>query len=191
MPIRRPGRELLHKIPLKFVQKRVTGHGSKGVYASLNLTSMIDFLVIIVVFLLGTFSASGEFLSIQKGLELPDATQTNDLDRAPIIAITKEIITLDGKLISDVQSMLEESSTQGMRIEKVVDELEILRKNWVLVHPNEPFPGSVVLQVDKNVDFKVVKRAMFSAGEAGYTNLNLAVNVVGVTKEGAGEAKPE
>jgi len=190
MPIKKPGRQLMHHIPLKFVQKRVSGGGNKAVYASLNLTSMIDFLVITVVFLLGTFSASGELLSIQKGLELPDATQTADLERAPIIAITKDVITLDGKLISDVQSMLEESTTQGMRIEKIVDELEVLRKNWVLVHPNEPFPGSVVLQVDKNVDFKVVKRAMFSAGEAGYTNLNLAVNVVGVKKDTAA-AKPE
>ena len=50
----------MHHVPLEFVQKKVTGGGHRSTNASLSLTSMIDFLVVTVVFLLMTFSASGE-----------------------------------------------------------------------------------------------------------------------------------
>ena len=59
MAIHEPGRRLMHFVPLKFVQKRVGGGGQRSVSAPLNLTSMIDFLVVIVVFLLMTFSGVG------------------------------------------------------------------------------------------------------------------------------------
>ena len=176
MPVQIPGKRLLGSIPLKFVQAK-HGHGGKGVYASLNLTSMIDFLVIIVVFLLMSFAASGELLTIQRGLELPDASQTTDLERAPIVAIGKDVVTLDGKRMTDVPSLLRDAGTAGdWRIENLVVELDTLRRNWAIVHPREPFPGAVVLQADKATDFRVIKKVMFSAAQAGYPNIAFAVN---------------
>ena len=177
MPINTPGRQLLQHIPLKFVAKKAGGHGGKGVYASLNLTSMIDFLVIIVVFLLMSFAASGELLSIQRGLTLPDASATTDIERAPIVAVGKEVVTLDGKRMTDVPSLLRDAGTAGdWRIENLVVELDTLRRNWAIVHPREPFPGAVVLQADKSTDFRVIKKVMYSAAQAGYANISFAVN---------------
>ena len=46
MAIHEPGRRLMHMVPLKFVQKKVGGGGHRSVSAPLNLTSMIDFLVV-------------------------------------------------------------------------------------------------------------------------------------------------
>ena len=60
MTVQQPGRRLMFGVPLKFVQKRVSGGSHRATNASLSLTSMIDFLVVTVVFLLMTFSASGE-----------------------------------------------------------------------------------------------------------------------------------
>ena len=39
----------MHHIPLKFVTDKVSGKGHRATSAGLNLTSMIDFLVTIVV----------------------------------------------------------------------------------------------------------------------------------------------
>ena len=39
MPVAKPGKRLLHHVPLKFVQKRVTGGGHKSTNADLNLTA--------------------------------------------------------------------------------------------------------------------------------------------------------
>ena len=35
--------------------------------------------------------------------------------------------------------------------------------------------GDVILQADRNVDFKVIKKVMYSCGVAGYSNVNFAV----------------
>src|SRR3954470_20933662 len=95
MTIAKPGRRLMHDVPLKFVQKRVAGGSHRSTNANLSLTSMIDFLVVTVVFLLITFSASGE-TPAAKGVRLPDAENTLDMVDAPMVAISGSIILVDG-----------------------------------------------------------------------------------------------
>src|ERR1700756_4706079 len=88
-----PGPRLRKFAPLKFVRAR--GSGKRSTYAELNLTSMVDMLTILVVFLLQTFSASGELLTVQKNIVLPEAQNFKDLEQAPIIAISKDSVTHD------------------------------------------------------------------------------------------------
>ena len=95
MTIHEPGRRLMHHVPLKFVQKRVTGGNHRSVVAGLSLTSMIDFLVVTVVFLLMTFSASGE-VPVNKAIRLPMAENTLDMVEAPIVSITGSALLVDG-----------------------------------------------------------------------------------------------
>ena len=52
MAIAKPGKVLLHKIPLHFVHEKVAGGGKKGVDQSIPLVPFIDFLITLVVFLL-------------------------------------------------------------------------------------------------------------------------------------------
>ena len=71
-PISVPGRRLLHHIPLRFVQRKVGGGGQRAVNAEIPLIPFIDFLLCIVLFLLASFSATGE-LPIDKSIKLPNA----------------------------------------------------------------------------------------------------------------------
>ena len=87
-PIHQPGRRLMHAIPLRFVQKKVGGHGSKSVNADLNLTSMIDYLVITVVFLLSNFGTAQEMAS-QQGLEIPTVPNADSIISAPITVLRR------------------------------------------------------------------------------------------------------
>ena len=80
MAIHEPGRRLMHVVPLKFVQKRVAGRRRPSRRRRLSLTSMIDFLVMVVVFLLMSFSASGE-IPVDKNVKLPKAENTRRHDR--------------------------------------------------------------------------------------------------------------
>jgi hypothetical protein len=84
--IHQPGRRLMHGVKLKYVWNKVTGHGGKGVNAGLNLVSFIDFLVVTVIFLLMSFSASGE-ISVDKNVRLPKAENVEDIIDAPMIAV--------------------------------------------------------------------------------------------------------
>ena len=45
-----------------------------------------------------------------------------------------------------------------------------------ILHPDEEFDGSLIVQADRHVDFRVLRKVMFSASQAGYANLSFAVN---------------
>jgi biopolymer transport protein ExbD len=177
MAIHKPGKVLLTQVPLKFVRKKVTGGGKKAVDSEIPLVPFIDFLVTLVVFLLTSFSASGELLAQQPNLKMPDAKNVVDLEIHPVIAVNPDVVTLDGRRIADTRTLAADARVE--RMEQMIQELETLKHNWTILHPSEPFAGTVILQADKGIDFRVVKKVMFSCAQAGYANISFAVNRVG------------
>jgi len=182
MPVHKPGRVLLKQIPLRFVRSRVSGAGRKASDTPIALVPFIDFLIVLVVFLLSSFSASGELLAQRPSLKMPNAANTDDLKDVPIIlAVDKQVVTLDGRRIADTQTLL--NNPQLERIDQLVQDLETIRHNWAIQNPQKPFHNEVVIQADENIDFRVLKKLLFSAAQAGYINLSFAVN-----KSGGGTA---
>jgi len=174
MAIKRPEPELLRHIPLKFVRERVSGHGRKSVDHQIPLIPFIDFLIVLVIFLLMSFSASGELVAQQPTITMPDAKNTTRIEISPIIAVDERVITLDGTRVADTQT--QGQSAQVDRIEPLIQGLEAEKRKWETIHPSEPFAGQVIVQADRNIDFRVVKKVMFSAAAAGYGNVSFAVN---------------
>jgi biopolymer transport protein ExbD len=187
MPIKPPGPHLGHDISLEMARKRMTGQHKKSLYASLNLVAYIDMMTTIVIFLLMTFSATGEILFVSKSIVLPNAQNWKELERAPVIGVTTDVVTLDGKPVAD-SGELQKADTVDWKITDLHDQLVTMKNNYKLIHPNEDFKGICIVQSDKKVPFKVVKKVMFSAAIAGYQNVNFAVRPD--SKAGAGEAAP-
>lgn len=168
MAIRSPGARLLRAIPLSFVKHG--GDGKKDVDAHVALIPFIDFLLTVVVFLLMSFSASGQMHALD---DLPVAQHGTDLELAPILTIDEASVTVDGRRVADTRTLLE--GTELERIEPLVQHLEVLRDNWEVLHPGEDFPGAVVIQAGREVDFRVLRKVLFSVSQAGYAGLQLAV----------------
>ena len=180
MPIHQPGKVLLKNVPLEFVSKKVSGHGAKAVDVSIPLIPFIDFLIVLVVFLLMSFSASGELLAQKANLTMPKATNVVDIDMAPVISVDSVVIALDGRRMADTATLAADPKVE--RIEALIQDLETLKRNWSILHPQEPFPGQVILQADIGTDYRVIKKLMFSTGQAGYANVSFAVNRSGEKK---------
>ncbi|MEM7604806.1 MAG: biopolymer transporter ExbD [Myxococcota bacterium] len=177
MPVHVPGKVLLHHIPLKFVRDKVAGGGKKSVDQSLPLVPFIDFLITLVVFLIMSFSASGELVAQKASITMPSASNTETLEIAPIVAIDDRVVTLDGTQVADTSTLAQDARME--RIEPFIQALEAKSRNWSLLHPNETFPAAIIVQADIGVDFRVVKKVMFSAAQAGYANVSFAVNKTG------------
>jgi biopolymer transport protein ExbD len=174
MPVHQPGKVLLKHVPLDFVAKKVSGHGGKAVDVSIPLVPFIDFLIVLVVFLLISFSASGELLAQKANLTMPKAANVVDLEPNPVIAIDTVTITLDGRRMADTATLAADPKVE--RIEQLIQDLETLKRNWSILHPTEPFPGKIVMQADVSIDYRVIKKIMFSTAQAGYSNVSFAVN---------------
>jgi biopolymer transport protein ExbD len=170
--IHTPGRRLLFKIPLKFVWNKVSGHGSRSPNAALNLVSFIDFLVVTVIFLLMSFSASGE-ITVDKNVRLPKAENVESIIDAPMVAVNGNQILVDGTLAGSTRAVEELGRLQ--KIDELFNILKAKRELWKQVQPNKPFPGVCILQVDQNVPALVVKSVFQTAAFAGYPNVSFMV----------------
>ena len=106
MSIKKPGSALGKTIKLKNV-KLATGHGKKSPNSDLNLTPMVDTLTVLVVFLLMSFSASGEILFATKDIVLPPAFHTSELERAPVVAVSKATIGFEGQFVMNAADVTE------------------------------------------------------------------------------------
>ena len=141
-------------------------------------------MTMFVIFLLMSFSATGEILFVQKNIVLPDAQNWTDLERAPVIGVSKDVVTLDGAQVATADELMKESATGDFKIAELHDKLVTLKNNYKLLHPSEEFNGIAIIQSDKNVEFKVLKKIMYSVSVAGYQNVNFAV-----TPEGQGRRR--
>jgi biopolymer transport protein ExbD len=175
MAIHEPGRRLMRTIPLNFVQSKVSGHGKRPLGAALSLTSMIDFLVVTVVFLLMSFSASGE-TPVAKGVTLPRAENVQDMIDAPIVAVTGRQILVDGSPAGNTGAIEEADPPRLQRIDELFNILKAKRELWKQTHPGKDFPGVVLLQIDQKVKAVVVKSVFQTAAFAGYPNVSFMVD---------------
>ena len=175
-PVSVPGRRLMHHVPLRFVRKKVSGGGQRAVNQEIPLIPFIDFLLCIVLFLLASFSASGE-LPIDKNVKLPNAENVLDMTDAPMVAITGTQILVDGTPAGNTRAIEEANRLQ--RVDELFNVLKNKRELWKQINPGKEFPGVVVLQVDRKVPALVVKSVFQTAAFSGFPNVSFMVGRLG------------
>lgn len=173
MPIHQPGKVLFRQLPLSFVARRTGGHGAKSVNIEIPLIPFIDLQICLVVFLLMSFSSTGELVAQRTGLHVPKAEHTKELELAPVLSVDASTVILDGRRVADTASLAADPKVE--RIEPLIDLLETLKRNWSVLHPRDDFPGALIMQADLAIDYRVIKKLMFAAAQAGYPNVRFAV----------------
>ena len=188
--ISKPGRRLMAHIPLGFVRRKVGGGGRRSMEQALNLTSMIDFLMVVVIFLLSTFSASSE-ASVPKEVKLPNARNVQEMLAAPLVGVAGKDVYVDNKpagtVVEALDAMERGATAFPVKLGDLETKLKFMKETWKSTHPTDaPFPGMVVLQLDENLPAFVVKSVFYTAALSGYNNISFLVNKKGkVQTEGA------
>lgn len=187
MPIKKPGKRPFAPW-LKEHKALKGGAGKKNLASDLLLTPLIDMFVILVVFLIMNFSSTGE-LPIAAGIVLPKASIDLMREQASAIDITETDITIEGHKVGNVSDVKDDPD---LRIPDLTDKLQDLRKVEETMNPGKPFKGNIIINCHKDVDFKVVRKVMFAAADAGYTSVNYAViQSGGPAGEEGGEGEAE
>jgi len=174
MAIVTPGKRPCDRIARSRVFGKKFLRGKRGVYATIMLTSLVDMFTIIVIFLLQNFSATGEILFMAKDIRLPDAVHGAEMERAPVIAVSADSLTFEGK-----QVMLTADLRKGdiLNIPELDDALREERRKYERSHAGDaskPFKGLIHVQADRRITFKIIKRVMRSCNDSGYSNINFA-----------------
>ncbi len=177
MPIVQPGKRPARRLQRSRVFAGKMGRGRKNTNAELNVVPMVDMMTMLVIFLLQQFSATGEVLFMQKDIKLPDAQHGQMIEVAPVVAISASQVVVTGQKVADVADL--ERDSGYLNIPQLEERLRDEKKRWDFIHQNDPdrdksWKGDLNIQADVKVPFRLVKRVMFSAAQAGYFNVNFA-----------------
>jgi len=150
--------------------------GRKPKSFTLMLTSLIDMFTIILVFLLKSFSAEGEIMTMTNDLQLPESTSKKKPMVASVIAITSQFVLLDGQQIIEIASIQQlppevdiEALGQALANRKTMSE------GLGAVHDEMGFSGKINIQADKEIPYSIIKKVMMTCGHNGYNDIMLAV----------------
>lgn len=184
-----PGKRPSPRVQKSKVLGKKMQKGRKATDATLNLTSMVDMFMMITIFLLMVFDANGQILFMSKDIHLPEAVHGVLLQRAPVVAVSPDAVTLDGRQIVDVADLQKDDAVWD--IPSLEEALRDEKRKYERDHASDadhPFTGMINIQADKKILFKVIKRVMYSCNQSGYGNINFAALVVG--KGAAATAAP-
>lgn len=174
MAIVTPGKRPGARIEKSKVFGKKFGRGKKSQYAGLMLTSLVDVMTIITIFLLMNFSANGEVLYMTRDIKLPEAYHGAQLERAPVVSVSADSVTIDGKLLLPTTDL---DKGDALNVPELEDALRNEKRRYEQIHqndPDHPFRGLVNVQADRRIPFKIIKRIMFACNQSGFGNINFA-----------------
>jgi biopolymer transport protein ExbD len=139
----------------------------------LNLTSMIDMFTILVVFLLKSYSAEGQIVTVSDALTLPKSRAEQKIELNLEIIVTNDAIVVDGEPIVFVdESIMSEGNPIPVLVDRLSDHLEYTRQMRGNTDGEEM---KVNIQGDVATQAILLQRVMSSCAQAGYATQNLTV----------------
>lgn len=136
------------------------GKWKRNMVADLLLTALIDAFSILVIFLLMSFSSTGDILFLSKDTELPKAQLASELERNPVVRIEADKMFVEDRLAT---------------VDQLTGELLELRKKFMETHANMEYPGIVTIQGDRRLKYEVLSQVVAAASQAGYSDIRFAV----------------
>tara|TARA_B100000886_G_scaffold222493_1_gene154770 strand:+ start:394 stop:906 length:513 start_codon:yes stop_codon:yes gene_type:complete len=160
------------------IRKRV--RRKKKQVLDLDITSLLDILVILLVFLLKSYNSSGVIFNVPKEISLPRSTSQTINNAGVIVQVSPTAIYVDDKIVVDIQN------TKGNKIFNkkniiipLFEELSKKKKTFQQVAKSSQnandFSGIVNLIVDKSIKYNFLKKLLNTCASAGYQKYKFVV----------------
>ena len=164
----------------------------RKVEEELSITSMMDMMTIILLFLLKSYSTSDISVEGDDSLELPVSSTQKLPELAVNLVVSKRQIVVDGVTVLLLTKVPDEENPgreliavpedekKGQMITKLYDRLlESADRAKALAETSQSddheFTGRILLQCDKTLPFSVVREVMYTAGQAQFGEFKFVV----------------
>ena len=150
----------------------------------IQITSMVDMFVILLVFLIKSYSTSPVNITPSDDIRLPSSiVETHPVE------VLKVMVSKTGVFVEDVKVVdLENGTIDSKYLDKsdtdYIPELfkhldAEARKSQEISKVNETheFEGKVIVQADKDLTYALLKKVMHTSAVAGYSDIKFAVVV--------------
>jgi biopolymer transport protein ExbD len=147
----------------------------------IDITSLLDVLTILLVFLLQSYNSSGVIINVPEGIELPRSASESVNNFGVNIQVSKTNIWVDDKEVLSAETANEGQvfDEGGRRIVPLYNELikikETIKQSEKLSPEANKFSGIANLIVDKSLKYSYLKRVMYTAASAGFKEFKFVV----------------
>jgi biopolymer transport protein ExbD len=131
-----------------------------------QLTSLIDVMTFLLVFLIKSFSVQGDVITPSDNLQLPLSTTQKPPKPAASIEITTTNIMADGKVLSALSAS---DRSDQLLIPGVYRWMSLLRQRF----PEGTGSREVLIQADRDIEYAYLKRVMYSCSKAGFSDFTI------------------
>jgi biopolymer transport protein ExbD len=129
--------------------------------SNVPLTSLVDMMTILLVFLLCSFSVDGQIVTPSADLELPPSSSEVPARPAVNVEVTTAGVNYDGRQVATLADL-------------TGDDLRIDALHAALTASGEA-PVAISIHCDRRLDFRVLKCVLRTCHEAGCDDLSLLV----------------
>ena len=159
---------------------RNRGRRNKKGPVDIDITSLLDILVIMLVFLLKSYNTTGVILNVPKDITLPTSNSSDVNTSGVVVQVSPSTIGVDDQVILDKEDPKGNPYDQGKRrIIPLYNELVKKKRIIKQVEKSSPeaqkFSGIINLIVDKTIKYSEVKKILYTAAEAGYRSYKFVV----------------
>jgi biopolymer transport protein ExbD len=147
---------------------------------SLQITSMADIFIILLVFLLKSFATGAVNLTPTKGMMLPEASAGDASVDALKIEISQDAVQVEGNPVTslkefkfDTGELLTNGSSQSLG--KALDRERQRQLLIAKANSDVKVDPKVLIVADQRAPYSTVKAVLASAALNGYTDFKLAV----------------
>lgn len=159
--------------------------------AGLSITSMMDMMTIILVFLLKNYQTDDVSVAPSDDLQIPISSAEKTPKLAVNVVVSRKDIIVDGEWVLDLEQGIDDATGEeqlsvpaedkrGQLVSKLYDVLlekaETAKDLGAQTGSADfEFKGEILLQVDRRMPFSVVREVMFTAGQAQFGNFRFVV----------------
>ena len=152
-----------------------------GEPSDLSLTSMMDVMTIILVFLIKQVDTEGQLITASENLVLPNSTSTKVPKEVSLgLIVDQNWVLVDGQRIVETSVVSEQDSLLVEALDVVLQEKREAEKAALLAKgESDDGGGNIIVQLDKNTYYDIMFKVMATCGRSGFTNVAFAVTMKG------------
>lgn len=144
-----------------------------------QITSLVDIMTVLCMFMLQSFSGENQIITETKDLILPESTAK----KRPALTVTLKVnnneIVAEDQSVADVASVLASSELVIPGLYDWLGERRAKTEKLSQYGSTTKFKGDINIQADKRIRFRLLKKIMYTCGQQGYNNFSLAVRQKG------------
>ena len=144
-----------------------TGATDSGTFRP-QLTSLIDVMTILLVFLIKSFSVEGNIITPSEDLILPVSTAEKPPRPRCSIEITRTELLAEGRHLEDIAAIM---SSDSLLVPQLFSWMKLQRATAT----DSLKAPEVMIQCDREIEYAIVKKVMYTCSKAGFTDFSVLV----------------